>query len=135
MLENRNGAQVDILLVESCPERSRQVKDILVMAGVEGRLHRVGNVSEAIAYLRQDMPYFAAPTPNSVLIGELISQDGCCDLAGELRRNPRLGCTRLFDLDFEGTEPPGCASGECCAIKRVSLAGLVDRMIITKASA
>ncbi len=129
MLDKHNGAQLDILLVENNPERFRQVKDTLVEAGIQGRLHRVGDVSEALAYLRQDVPYFAAPTPNSVIIGGVISVGSCCDLAHETRCNPRLRDTRLIDLCYETDDCDSHPSAICCDIACVTLPELIASVI------
>ncbi len=91
----------NILLVEQDPLLSSEVRSALTEAGVHGRLHRVAGADEAIAYLRRDAPYFAAPRPNVVLLGEGLRSDAVEQVMKEIRRNPCLQEVRLLEIVAE----------------------------------
>ena len=102
--EDKTQVQMDILLVEDCRVRASEVRQALTEGNIAGRLHRVGDTDEALAYLRQDEPYFAAPLPDCVLLGEGVAEVGMRSVAEEQRTNPRLQKTLLLGLRHNGHE-------------------------------
>ena len=98
MFETTDSRMNNILLVEQDSLQSGEVRQALVESGVAGRLHRVAGIQDAIAYLRRDAPYFAAPRPNIVLLGcgvRLIDAD---QLTRELDRNPSLNGICVLEI-------------------------------------
>ena len=90
-----------------------------------GRLHSVGSPFEAIAYLRRDAPYFAAPRPDVLLLGHALPESCGCDFESEVRKNPELRELRMFLI---ADDPTGSASvtssPECCDLPSIRLADL-----------
>ena len=116
---------VNVLLMEACPNRSSRVRQALTEGGVIGRLHRVGNPVEALAYLRRDAPYFAAPRPDVLLLGQAAPESCGCDFGAELRQDPELAELRMFLIaDDSSDTPPPKAASEYCDLPTVRLADL-----------
>ena len=114
--EDKTQVQIDILLVEDCRVRASEVRQALTEGNIAGRLHRVGDIDEALAYLRQAEPYYAAPLPDCVLLGERIGKQGVCKVAAEQQANSRLSNTLVLALQHNGHEnvvetAPGCGGG------------------------
>ncbi len=99
----------NILLVEHDPLLSSEVRGVLTEAGVYDRLHRVAGADDAIAYLRRDAPYYAAPRPNVVVLGEGLRCDEAERVQKEVRRNPSLRQVRVLEIigEDEAAMPNG----------------------------
>ena len=98
MFNTCDSAIRNFLLVERDSRHSDAVRQALIESGVAGRLHRVVGTAEAVAYLRRDAPYFAAPLPNFVLLGHGIRYCDSDSLIKEVRRNPRLQQVRVLEI-------------------------------------
>lgn len=124
-----NGA-LNILLVENRHDRPGLVRRALINGNIAGRLHSVGDTAEALAYLRRDAPYFAAPRADFVLLGRCLTQDGGCDILNELERNAEFQATRLIVID-DGTSSTGDKEiwpDDCCGPKQVPLKDLAEEI-------
>lgn len=128
MVDIDKNERLHILLVEHCSERSSLIKQILDDADVECRLHRVADLMEALAYLREDMPYFNAPRPDFVILGQSQEHICCCELLLEVRRNPRFAGLQTLGVKDGWWQrlPPNKAPVPfaCCDIERVTVARL-----------
>ena len=121
-----------ILLVEHSAERSELVKQSLLNAGVECRMHRVADLMEAIAYLREDMPYFNAPRPDFVILGQSQEHICCCELLTEVQKIRRLAGVQTVSIKDTWWQrlPAGKAPipFTCCDIDRVRASQLGDKI-------
>jgi hypothetical protein len=130
MVDIDKNEPLHILLVEHSAERSELVKTSLDDAGVECRMHRVADLMEAIAYLREDMPYFNAPRPDFVVLGQSQEHICCCELLAEIGKNRRFAGVQTIGVRDSWWQrlPPGKAPMPftCCELDRVKVARLGD---------
>lgn len=129
MLVMDQKGQINILLVESCSERSSSIRQVLSDSGIPGRLHTVGDIIETLAYIRQDTPYAGAPRPDLVLFGRCLEIDCGGELLDEIRQNPRLKGLRLIALTetaltHESGEKQSVGTDRC-HVEQVDLSQLV----------
>ena len=126
MFEFDDSDARNILLVEGSAVASSKVRQVLTEAGVSGRLHNVSGIAEAIAYLRREPPYFAAPIPSFVLLGQVDTGSADADLVHEIQRNPTLRDIRVLAIVDERPAAQSAAvapiNGD--AVRRVELAKL-----------
>ena len=98
-----NGRSVEILLVEDSPGDVRLTKEALREAKVRNKLHVVNDGVEALAFLRRQGKYDAAPRPDVILLDlNLPRKDGREVLAeikddDDLRRIPVVILTTSQD--------------------------------------
>lgn len=130
MVEIDTNEHLHILLIENDSERSDLVKQALEDAQIDCRLHRVADLVEAMAYLREDMPYFNAPRPDFVILGQSQEHTCCCDLLTEVRSKPRFAGLQVIGLKDPWWQhlPPNNAPVPfaCCTLKRTKIARLAD---------
>lgn len=128
MVDIDKNERLHFLLVEHSSERSELVKKSLEEAEIDCRMHRVADVMEAIAYLREDMPYFNAPRPDFVILGQSQEHICCCELLSEVRQNPRFAGLQTVGIKDSWWQrlPPGKAPipFACCDLERVKVARL-----------
>lgn len=128
MVEIDKNERLHILLVEHSSERSEIIKQMLDDAGIECRLHRVADLMEALAYLRSDMPYFNAPRPDFVILGQSQEHICCCELLAEVRRNARFAGLQTLGIKDSWWQrlPPNKAPVPfaCCDVDRVKVTRL-----------
>ena len=128
MVDIDKNEPLHILLVEHSAERSELVKQSLQDAGVECRMHRVADLMEAIAYLHEDMPYFNAPRPDFVILGQSQEHICCCELLAEVQKNRRFAAVQTIGIKDSWWHrlPAGKAPMPftCCDIDRVKVAQL-----------
>lgn len=130
MVDIDKNEPLHVLLVEHSAERSELVKESLKDSGVECRMHRVADLMEAIAYLREDMPYFNAPRPDFVILGQSQEQLCCCELLAEVHQKRRLAGLQVVGVKDSWWQrlPPGKAPMPftCCELDRVKVTQLGD---------
>ena len=130
MVDIDKNERLQILLVEHASERSDLIRQSLDDAGVDCRLHRVADLMEALAYLREDMPYFNAPRPDFVILGQSQEHICCCELLSEVRRNTRFAGLQALGVKDSWWQrlPPNKAPlpFACCDIERVKVGSLGD---------
>ena len=128
MVEIDKNERLHVLLVEHSSERSELVKTSLESSGLDCRMHRVADLMEALAYLREDMPYFNAPRPDFVILGQSQEHICCCELLAEVRRNPRFAGLQTVGVKDSWWQrlPPGKAPipFACCELERVKVSRL-----------
>lgn len=128
MVEIDKNERLHVLLVEHSSERSELVKTSLESSGLDFRMHRVADLMEALAYLREDMPYFNAPRPDFVILGQSQEHICCCELLAEVRRNPRFAGLQTVGVKDSWWQrlPPGKAPipFACCELERVKVSRL-----------
>jgi two-component system, chemotaxis family, response regulator Rcp1 len=89
-MNSENGHPIAILLVEDNPGDVRLTREALKEAKVRNRLSVAGDGVEALAYLRREGAYSAAPRPDIVLLDlNLPRKDGRQVLA-EVKADPEL---------------------------------------------
>lgn len=130
MVDIDTNERLHILLVENEAERSDLVKQALEDAQIDCRLHRVANLVEAIAYLREDTPYFNAPRPDFVILGQSLEYKCCCELLADVRRNPRFAGLQVLGLKDPWWQhlPSNNAlvPFACCGLKREKVSRLAE---------
>lgn len=128
MVEIDKYERLHVLLVEHAAERSDLIRKSLDDAGTDCRVHRVADLIEAMAYLREDTPYFNAPRPDFVILGHSQEHICCCELLNEVRRNSRFAAVQLVGVKDSWWHrlPPGSAPMPfaCCDIQRVKVGQL-----------
>jgi CheY-like chemotaxis protein len=90
MPERLRGRPVEILLVEDSPSDVLLTREALAAAGVRHHLHVVGDGVAAMAFLRREASYAAAPRPDAIFLDlNLPKKDGRQVLA-EVKGDPDL---------------------------------------------
>lgn len=123
---DRNGP-LNILLFGSVDADIREIRESLEQAEVVGRLHTVGKIGDAVAYLRREPPYTTAPIPD-VVLGQCANAGDCpCGLANEIQSNGDLSRTELFVL-ASGKQSRESESGQLqpCGQPQLGLHEFVD---------
>ncbi len=132
MVDIDENERLHVLLVEHSSERSGLVKKSLDKAGIDCRMHRVADLMEAMAYLREDMPYFNAPRPDFVILGQSQEHICCCELLREVRRNPRFAGLQAIGVKDSWWQrlPPKKAPipFACCDLERVRIEKLAETL-------
>ena len=123
---------MNILLIENSAKRSYVVRQVLLVSGLVSRLHTVGDMVEALAYLRHETPYCDAPRPDCVLFGENHSDSRGCELVDTIRDIPQLSMVRFFALRDTWSGPidheHDATTLDCCDIRLVELSRLVQTL-------
>lgn len=122
MIEIDQNERLHILLVEHSSERSHLIRQMLDDGQIGYRLHRVADLMEALAYLREDMPYFNAPRPDFVILGQSHMYICCCELLAEVRRKARFAGLKTIgirDSWWQRLHPDKPVSFSCCNLERV----------------
>jgi CheY-like chemotaxis protein len=80
----------DILLVEDNPDDVDLTREAFRELGATSRFHVVENGTEAIAFLRHEGPYGAAPTPDLVLLDINLPRRSGHEVLEAIKRDPLL---------------------------------------------
>ena len=130
MVDTDRIERLNVLLVEHSSARSEVVKKALDDAPINCRIHRVADLVEAVAYLREDMPYFNAPRPDFVILGQSQEHVCCCELLTEVRCNPRFAGLQAIGIRDSWWQrlPPNKAPVPfaCCDLDRVKASRLAE---------
>lgn len=81
---------VDVLLVVNDIEAVRNIRHTLEEAKVQDRLHHIGDMHEARAYLRREEPYQDAPKPGLIVLEDSLRSRSEVDLLEEIKVDPGL---------------------------------------------
>lgn len=94
----------DILLVEDNPDDVDLTREAFRELGAAGRLHVVENGSEAIAFLRREGAYGAAPTPDLVLLDINLPRRSGHEVLQAIKRDPLLRSIPVVMLTSSAAE-------------------------------
>jgi two-component system, chemotaxis family, response regulator Rcp1 len=83
-------AAIDILLVEDNPGDARLTREALASSKVQNRLHHVRDGEEALAFLRRQGPFVAAPTPGLILLDLNLPRRDGREVLEDIKRDPAL---------------------------------------------
>ncbi len=123
---------MNILLIENSAKRSYVVRQVLLVSGLVSRLHTVGDIVEALAYLRRETPYAEAPRPDCVLIGKNPPETRDCELIHSIRDIPQLAKVHLLALRDTWSGPIDhehvADTLDCCDIRLVEMSRLVQTL-------
>lgn len=87
LLEKR---PVDVLLVVNDIQAVRNIRQTLEEAKVQDRVHHIGDMHEARAYLRREEPYQDVPTPGLIVLEDSLRNRSEVDLLEEIKVDPKL---------------------------------------------
>lgn len=85
-----NGTQVEILLVEDNPADVRLSQEALKDSCVSTHFSVVGDGAEALAFLRREGEYVAAPRPNIIMLDLKLPKKGGLELLAEIKADTAL---------------------------------------------
>lgn len=81
---------VDVLLVVNDIQAVRKIRQTLDEANVKDRLHHIGDMHEARAYLHREDPYQDAPQPGLIVLEDSLRSRSEVDLLEEIKVDPEL---------------------------------------------
>lgn len=81
---------VDVLLVVGDIHAVRQIRRALEETDVIDRLHHIGDVHEAQAYLKKNEPYEDAPKPGLIILEASLRRQSDIDLLADIKADPEL---------------------------------------------
>jgi len=81
---------VDVLLVVNDIQAVRQIRRALEEVEINDRLHHIGDMYEARAYLRQEQPYQDAPQPGLIVLEASLRNQSEIDLLAAINAIPSL---------------------------------------------
>jgi CheY-like chemotaxis protein len=81
---------VDILLVEDNPGDARLTREALAASSAHNTLHDVRDGEQALAFLRREGGFAAAPTPDLVLLDLNLPRRGGHEVLEDMKRDPSL---------------------------------------------
>lgn len=124
------GRPIEILLVEDSPGDVRLTREALRDAKIANHLHVVSDGEEAIAFLRRDGRYGAAPTPDLVLLDLNLPKKDGREVLAEVKNDPLLKRIPVVVLTTSQAERDIVQSYElhanCYVTKPVDLDQFVD---------
>lgn len=124
------GRPIEILLVEDSPGDVRLTREALRDAKIANHLHVVSDGEEAIAFLRRDGTYGAAPTPDLVLLDLNLPKKDGREVLAEVKNDPLLKRIPVVVLTTSQAERDIVQSYElhanCYVTKPVDLDQFVD---------
>ena len=94
----------DILLVEDNPDDVDLTREAFREVGATSRLHVVESGIDAIAFLRREGPYAAAPTPDLVLLDLNLPKKSGHEVLAEIKRDPTLRAIPIVVLTSSAAE-------------------------------
>jgi chemotaxis family two-component system response regulator Rcp1 len=89
-MNNENGHAIEILLVEDNPGDVRLTREALKEAKIRNRLSVAGDGVEAMAFLRREGIYSAAPRPDIVLLDLNLPKKDGRQVLTEVKADPEL---------------------------------------------
>lgn len=81
---------IEILLVEDNPGDARLTREALASSKVRNRLHHTKDGEEAMAFLRRQGEYAAAPTPDLILLDLNLPRRDGREVLEDIKRDPSL---------------------------------------------
>lgn len=81
---------MDILLVEDNPGDARLTREALAASGVRNRLYDVRDGDQALAFLRREVGFESAPTPDLVLLDLNLPRRGGREVLEDMKQDPSL---------------------------------------------
>jgi CheY-like chemotaxis protein len=86
-----NGVKpIEILLVEDCVEEAELTRESLRDGRVKNRIHWVEDGEEAMAFLRCQGPFAAAPRPDLILLDLHMPRKNGLEVLAEVKQDPDL---------------------------------------------
>ena len=89
---------VDVLLVVGDIHAVRQIRETLETAKVINRLHHIGDLDEARAYLLRNDPYQDAPKPGMIIFEASLRKQLHIDLLTEINADPDFSDAQVIVL-------------------------------------
>ena len=83
-------ARFDILIVDDSPTELRIMQEALTDARMTNRLHTAQGGFEAMAFLRKEGPFAAAPRPSLILLDLTMGPKGGLAVLAEIKADPAL---------------------------------------------
>jgi two-component system, chemotaxis family, response regulator Rcp1 len=103
VMEPHDGAAIECLLAENNPTEVRLVQGALPAVPLPIRLHVADDGAQALAFLRRQGTYAAAPRPDLVILALSLPQRRGEDILATLTRDPLLQSIPVFvALEFVG---------------------------------
>lgn len=84
------GKPIEILLVEDCADEAEMTMASLRDGRVRNRIHWVEDGEAAMAFLRRQGPYAAAPRPDLILLDLHMPRMGGHEVLAEIKRDRQL---------------------------------------------
>jgi CheY-like chemotaxis protein len=84
------GKPIEILLVEDCREEAELTMQSFADGRVRNRVHWVEDGVEAMAFLRRQGPYAAAPRPDLILLDLRLPRMSGHEVLAEVKQDPEL---------------------------------------------
>jgi CheY-like chemotaxis protein len=84
------GSPVEILMVEDNPGDVRLTREALKEARIRNRLHAVPDGVEALAFLRREGKYAAAPRPSLILLDLNLPRKSGRETLAEVKADPNF---------------------------------------------
>lgn len=81
---------IEILLVEDNPGDARLTREALREGKIRNHLHHTRDGVEALAFLRREGAFAAAPTPDIILLDLNLPRKDGREVLAELKEDPRL---------------------------------------------
>jgi two-component system, chemotaxis family, response regulator Rcp1 len=89
-IDSGAASRLTILLVEDNPGDVRLAEEALKDAGVQARMHVVGDGEEAIAFLRHEGRYRTSPHPDIILLDLNLPRKDGREVLAEVKADVRL---------------------------------------------
>ena len=96
---------LDILLVEDNDGDARLVREVLLQADNNVRIHRVNDGLEAMQFLRYQKPYLDAPRPNLILLDLNMPKMDGREVLVKVKEDPWLRTIPVIVLSTSEAEP------------------------------
>jgi chemotaxis family two-component system response regulator Rcp1 len=104
MSEAPRATPIDILLVEDNPGDVRLITETFQEGKISNRLSVVEDGVEALAFLRRQSPYDAAPRPDIILLDLSLPRKSGQELLAEIKQDPELKRTPVVVITSSEAE-------------------------------
>lgn len=119
------GIRIEILMVEDNPGDVRLTREALRDAKVRNHLSTVRDGVEALAFLRRQGPFSAAPRPDLILLDLNLPRKGGREVLAEIKEDPELRRIPVVILTTSRDEQDVLAAynlhANCYVVKPVDL--------------